>query len=213
MRLYEIYFKEVILKEFWNGLEEGLVLTEDGVGTLLTHSNQIIFDKFNIKPTDKNVYSIVGSARLYLFPELKEAFNLHGEIGDLDIVIPNKELWFRAGLEKEWNEGGIYRPNNDGSIEVFNAWEPSKAGGQYADVNVRPTNQIVQDSTFLNGYFFMSLNDIMDYKTLLNRDKEKEIVDLIRNYQRGGFTTKHSFLKKMVNIIGLGNTKKFLGSL
>lgn len=212
MRLSEIYVKEVLLKEFWRGLEEDLIIEESdsGLKELIGRANEIIFQKFNIKPTDK-VYSIVGSARLYLYPTLREAFGLTGTIGDLDMVIPDKELWINAGLEDNWNKGGIYRPTDDGSIEAFNVWDPAKAGGKYADVQVRSTPQIISSSTLINGYYFMSLEDIMDYKTKLGRDKEKEVVSLIDQYQKSNINNKKEFIKRIVRLIGLDKTKEFLG--
>jgi len=212
MRLSEIYVREVLLKEFWKNVQEDLVVesSDSGLKELISRANEIIFAKFKIKPTDK-VYSIVGSARLYLYPTLREAFNLTGGIGDLDMVIPNKELWIQAGLEENWNKGGIYRPTDDGSIEAFNLWDPAKAGGAYADVSVRSTPQIVADSTLINGYYFMSLEDIMDYKTKLGRDKEQDVVSLITQYQKSNIDNKKSLIKKMIQIIGVNNTKQFLG--
>jgi len=212
MRLSEIYVREVVLKEFWRGVQEDLVVeaSDSGLKGLISVANDVIFAKFKIDPTDK-VYSIVGSARLYLYPTLREAFNLEGGIGDLDLVIPNKELWLQAGLEENWNKGGIYRPTNDGSIEAFNIWDPSKAGGAYADVQVRSTTQVVGDSTLINGYYFMSLEDIMDYKTKLSREKEQDVVSLITAYQKGNWDNKKSLIKKMIQLIGGDNTKQFLG--
>jgi len=212
MRLSEIYVREVLLKEFWKNVQEDLVVesSDSGLKELISRANEIIFAKFKIKPTDK-VYSIVGSARLYLYPTLREAFNLTGGIGDLDMVIPNKELWIQAGLEENWNNGGIYRPTDDGSIEAFNLWDPAKAGGAYADVSVRSTPQIVADSTLINGYYFMSLEDIMDYKTKLGRDKEQDVVSLITQYQKSNIDNKKSLIKKIIQVIGVNNTKQFLG--
>jgi hypothetical protein len=210
MRLTEIYLKEVFLREFWNEFEKDYQLDESassGLSSLLQEANKIIFEKFNIKPSEKK-YFIAGSARLYLYPELREAFNLSGEIGDLDIVIPDQNLWIKAGLEKELKAGGIYRPTSNGSIEAFTVWDPSKAGGAYADVKVRPTNEILQNATNVNGYFFMSLMDVMDYKTSLNRDKEKEVVDLIGKYRKGSFKDKREFLGQMLNAIGKDKYKE-----
>lgn len=213
MRLSEIYIKEVLLSEFWKNIEEDILINEvDGSGLkdLIQEANTIIFEKFKIKPTDK-VYSIVGSARLYLYPTLREAFGLTGTIGDLDIVIPEKQLWINAGLEENWNKGGIYRPTDNGSIEAFNEWAPQKAGGAYADVQVRSTPDIIRDSTLINGYYFMSIQDIMDYKTKLGREKEKEVVDLINQYQRSNINDRKEFLKRVVKVIGIDKTKQFLG--
>lgn len=213
MRLSEIYIKEVMLKEFWRGVQEDLELNEGGeagLTDLISQSNSIIFDKFQVDPTEK-VYSIVGSARLYLYPTLREAFGLEGTIGDLDLVFPRKEDWINAGLEDNWNKGGLYRPTDDGSIEAFNVWDPSKAGGAYADVKVRPTSQIIADSTLINGYYFMSLEDIMDYKTLLNRDKEKDVVELMQQYSKSNVNNKRKFIIRIVKLIGVSKAKEFLG--
>lgn len=212
MRLSEIYIKEVVLAEFWKNVEKDIINEVDssGLDELINEANTIIFQKFGINPMNKQ-YSIVGSARLYLYPTLREAFGLTGTIGDLDIVIPEKELWINAGLEENWNKGGIYRPTNDGSIEAFNEWAPQKAGGAYADVQVRSTSDIMRDSTFINGYYFMSIQDIMDYKTKLGREKEKEVVELINQYQESNVNDRKEFLKRIVRIIGIDKTKQFLG--
>ena len=210
MRLTEIYLKEVFLREFWTELEEDLQLDEaidPGLSKLLGEANKIVFEKFGIRKSDK-VYFIAGSARLYLYPELRDAFGLKGSIGDLDIVIPDKEIWKKAGLEKELQAGGIYRPTSDGSIEVFTEWSPAKAGGQYADTKVRSTDEILQSASPVGGYYYMSFFDVMDYKTKLGREKEKEVVDLIGKYREGSIKDKREFLRQIVSSIGADQAKE-----
>lgn len=213
MKLSEAY-NEALISEFWKSLEEELQLDESasGLDTLITQANEIIFNKFKIQPSDRK-YCIVGSARLYLYPTLREAFGLQGNIGDLDIVIPDRQDWINAGLEDNWNKGGIYRPTEDGSIEAFNIWDPSRAGGQYADVRVRSTPEVIKDATLINGYYFMSLYDIIDYKTAMGRDKEQEIVNLIKRYQESGIDNRKGFLRRMAQLIGIDKTKEFLGKV
>ena len=213
MRLSEIYIKEVVLKEFWKEIEENIVSGYDpGLNRLLDAAQTIIFEKFKLDPKDKQ-YFIAGSARLFIFPKLKDAFGLTGNIGDLDIVIPNKELWINAGLENEWNANGIYRPTSDGSIEAFNIWDPSKAGGSYADIKVRSTAEVLNDCSFINGYWFMSLMDVMDYKTSLNRDKERQVVELIDKYRVSNNVDKQTFLRRIVKLIGLEDAKRFIDAI
>jgi len=210
MRLTEIYLKEVFLREFWGRLEKDLQIDEvasPGLAKLLSQADKLIFEKFNITPSDK-VYFIAGSARLYLYPELRDAFDLGSSIGDLDIVIPDTNLWVKAGLDKELEAGGIYRPVSDGSIEAFTVWDPSKAGGAYEDTTVRPTSEILQGASQVGGYYYMSFMDIMDYKTKLNRDKEKEVVDLIKQYTQGSFKDKKEFLRRIINSIGTEKAKE-----
>ena len=212
MRLSEIYIREVVLKEFWKDIDAESQLSEGSdavLSSLLDKARVIIFDKFKIDPSMKE-YFIAGSARLYLHKRLRDAFGLTGNIGDLDIVIPNKEIWYNAGLEKEWNAGGIYRPTTDGSIEAFNVWDPRKAGGEYADFTVRPTSEILADSTYIDGFYFMSIQDIVDYKTNLGRDKEQDVLTLITRYQQGNVSDRADLLKRVVNLIGIDKTKEFL---
>jgi hypothetical protein len=214
MRLSEIYIKEFFLKEFWANVSEELLTEVDtsSVDGLLRKADELIFKKFGILPNNR-AYFIAGSARLYLYPKLRDAFDLSGSIGDLDIVIPNKEFWVRAGLENEFNNGGIYRPTEDGSVEAFTIWAPNKAGGIYADVNVRPTNEILANADLIEGYYYMSLLDVADYKTKLNRDKEQDVVSLINQYNEGTIEDKQSFLRLIVKAIGLTKTKEFFGMI
>ena len=214
MRLSEIYIKEFFLKEFWGEVSKDLLDEVDsaGINILLTRADELIFKKFRILPTNKS-YFIAGSARLYLYPKLREAFGLDGTIGDLDVVIPNEELWVNAGLQEELQKGGIYRPTQDGAIEAFTIWDPSKAGGTYADVSVRPTSAILADADEINGYYYMSMSDVADYKTKLSREKEQEVVNLINQYKESNTEDKHSFLRQIINAIGLNNAKEFLGGI
>ena len=214
MRLSEIYIREFFLKEFWSSVNEDLLTEVDtsGIEPLLRRADEFIFKKFRILPNNKS-YFIAGSARLYLYPKLRDAFGLTGEIGDLDMVIPNEELWVNAGLTEELKNGGIYRPLKDGSVEAFTIWDPSKAGGSYADVQVRPTSEILANSDLINGYYYMNMGDVADYKTKLSRDKEQEVVNLINYYKESSTEDKYNFLRLIVKAIGLNNTKEFLSGI
>jgi hypothetical protein len=211
MRLSEIYIKEFFLKEFWGNISEDLLSEVDttGIEPLLRRADELIFKKFRILPINRS-YFIAGSARLYLYPKLREAFGLEGTIGDLDIVIPNEKIWIEAGLQDELNKGGIYRPTQDGSVEAFTIWDPSKAGGSYSDVRVRSTSEILADADEINGYFYMSMADVADYKTKLSREKEQEVVNLINQYKESSTEDKHSFLRQIIHTIGLNNAREFL---
>ena len=204
MKLYEVY-KQIQLDEFWNGIEEQLLSEagEDaGLSSLLSEANQVVFEKFNINPKER-VYFIAGSARLYLYPELRTYFGLK-PIGDLDVIVPEKQLWVNAGLTNAWNNNGIYRPTNE--IEVFNLWLPAKSGEQYANTQVRDTKTILASATFVNGYYFMPIRDIVDYKLKLSREKEAVVVNLVAKYMNNG-QDKMNILKNIISLIGKENTK------
>jgi len=214
MNLTEIYIREVFLKSVLRELDEMFPIDESldpGLTQLLNKANTIVFDKFGIDPSEKGKYFIAGSARLYLSSPLRDAFNLKGSLGDLDIVIPDEELWRKAGLEKELASGGIYRPTNNGTIEVFTKWDPAKAGGEYANTKVRSTDEILRDAEFHNGYYFMKQEDVLDYKMKLNREKDDEVVDLARNFIQGGKKDRNGFIRKFIEIVGKDNARRFLG--
>ena len=214
MNLTEIYIREVFLKSVLRELDEMFPIDESldpGLTQLLNKANTIVFDKFGIDPSEKGKYFIAGSARLYLSSPLRDAFNLKGSLGDLDIVIPDEELWRKAGLEKELANGGIYRPTNNGTIEVFTKWDPAKAGGEYANTKVRSTDEINRESEFHGGYYFMSQADVLDYKMKLSREKDDEVVDLARNFIQGGKKDRNGFIRKFIQIVGKDNARRFLG--
>ena len=203
MNLKELYIREVYLKKFCEDLEKSLQLNENGgsstLMSLLGDANKIVFPLFGIKPSDPGKYFIGGSARLHLYPELTELLN--DEIGDLDIVIPGEVEWdyFKNYLkdhkddysEEEYQslmsnaEKGIYRPAQNPSIEAFQEWKPSMVDpGKFKDTPFTDTEILLANSNreAVNGYYFMTLFDVIDYKLKLRRDKEAAITSLLIQY-------------------------------
>jgi hypothetical protein len=196
MNLTEIYIN-VFFENFFKELQEEYPLNEESnpaLQELLTKANELVFKKFGINPSNK-VYFIAGSAALYLFPVLRDKLDLRSTVGDLDIIIPEAKYWKQAGLEGQT----IYRPKEDKRIEVFTEWDPAKAGGDYENIKVRSTSDILKDSFQSQGYWFMSLIDIFDYKMKLGRPKEKDILDKIKAYQDGTITDKISLLRQLLS--------------
>jgi hypothetical protein len=223
MKLSKLYQETLNEGNVWKQLESILnnskTLLEGfggGLDDLLKESNTVIFDKFNIKPNVKGIYFIAGSAALYLYPELIDEINALDKehqmpkvAGDLDIVIPDAQVWVNAGLG-EYAKIGIYRPyqlkppTTNMNIEAFTIWEPSKAGGEYANVSVRTSSEILGDATLVGGYYFMSLQDVFEYKYKMGRDKEKAIRILIDKYNVEGANipdNNYSFIKSIAQVI------------
>jgi hypothetical protein len=195
MNLTEIYIN-VFFENFFKELQEEYPLNEEAnpaLQELLKKADELVFKKFGINPSDK-VYFIAGSAALYLFPVLRDRLDLRSTVGDLDIVIPDPKYWKQAGLEGQT----VYRPKEDKRIEAFIGWDPSQAGGEYANVSVRSTSDILKDSFQSQGYWFMSLIDIFDYKMKLGRPKEKDILDKIKAYQEGNIADKIGLLRQLL---------------
>lgn len=204
MKLSEIY-EDMMIRDAWAKLErvldETILLDEQNskLNSLLNEADKVIFEKFDIDPSEKK-YFIAGSARLYLYPGLIEVLNnidkdFQMEIGDLDIVVPNKSDWevlannMKGTDNPKFNElanKGIYRPNMIGltnmDIEAFTVWDPSKAGGDYKDVNVRDGKTILNNASKVNGYYYMSIYDVIDYKSQMSREKEIQIANIINKY-------------------------------
>jgi hypothetical protein len=189
---------EVLLKKFCESLEEELNESEapsSGLTTLLNEAKIKVFDKYKIDPKTQT-YFLAGSARIHLYPKLQEVMNV-GPIGDLDIVIPSlptitKELAKTSTTtdtttNKTSEPIKIIKPGEKvaitNEIEIFDKWDPTKAKPKGAkDFSVRSTNDILKDAKLVNGYYYMSLFDVMDYKLNLNRDKEKNLTIELSNY-------------------------------
>jgi len=210
MKLSNIY-EEMMIKDAWDGLEralgETIILDEgnDKLMGLINEANDTLFKPFGIDPSEKK-YFISGSARLYLYDGLPEFINniskkfggaeIPAEPGDLDVVIPNRKQWVTlksnlngkvdsSKLNSQLNNF-IYRPQELGisekDIEAFDVWDPARAGGDYADTKVDDTDTILNRATEFNGYYFMSLYDVIAYKYQMGREKEKRIADLINDF-------------------------------
>ena len=103
MKLFEVY-EDIVIENSWGKLEEILqsgLFQEEGdskLNELLEKSQLLIFEAFDINPTEGGKYFVSGSARLFKNPRLLNVLNKHDKsfelvLGDLDVVIPNQENW------------------------------------------------------------------------------------------------------------------------
>lgn len=131
---------------------------------------------------------------------------LSEKIGKSPDEIKNKFLKQNSNWEK-----GIYRPGNgeggmnlvNADIEAFTIWDPSKAKGA-VDVSVRGPSEILKDSVNIGGHYFMNIYDVFDYKSKLNRKKEKQIVKFLQQYLSGEETPQRAeeLFKQIGKIVG-----------
>jgi hypothetical protein len=121
---------------------------------------------------------------------LKKIGNVIGEENVPKIVERFKKQWEDFG-------GKVYRPglgkNGLGLIkedmEAFTTWDPKRAKVQGAnDFDVRDEQSILKDSVNMGGFYFMSIYDVMDYKSKLNREKETELVKFVNQFIEQGET-------------------------
>lgn len=222
MKLFELYEETMNENHVWKRLGELLSYNEPldegldgGLINLLNSAKELVFSKFKIKP-EQRVYFIAGSARLYLYPDLiaelnkKDPVNFKLHAGDLDIIIPNHMLWRNAGLEKELNDDGIYKPiEGEDTIEVFDKWKPEKAPDKAKGsdkYDFRTQTEIIKALEFIDGYWFMNLKDVLDYKNILSRPKEVELSNLIKQYESRDLSSitkeeRFGFISKVADII------------
>lgn len=196
---------ELLDKQFKGSINESI---DPALSKLLDTADKRVFEKFGIDPLEKK-YFIAGSARLHLDTKLKDVFGINEPLGDLDIIIPDRNLWVNAGLEEEYDTNGIY--NVPGTvIEVFAEWKPQVADPKkFKDQNVRSTQEILKSANLNQGYYYMALKDIVDYKTILSREKEKQIVTAIKAFLDGSGGDKVNILRKIIGILGINNAKSF----
>ena len=197
---------EVLLRRFCEDIEASV---QPGTATgklasLLEESRELIFKPFQLDPKQQK-YFVAGSARLYLYPELQELLKLK-PIGDLDIVIPDKAAWDNLDTYLQQNPNPQIKPVDVQNhryiphdfIEAFDAWLPKYDEESVKDFSVRSTSDILRGSRLIDGYYYMSLYDIMDYKLNLNRDKEKQLTELLIRYQKAANESEKQEIKTYV---------------
>jgi hypothetical protein len=115
-------------------------------------------------------------------------------------------------FKKQWKQygGKIYRPGGteDGlklsksDIEAFDVWE-LRRDKDAKDVDVRSTEEILKDAVKIGGYYYMSIYDVFDYKSKLDRKKEKKIVEKLKKFLNGSQTPQEAeiLFKDVYNIL------------
>ena len=126
-------------------------------------------DLNDIKPEDDAI--ICGSAILY-------AKKINEKIRDMDIMITNQEVWHRLlkkyPLQKSnsTDEEVIIWAN--GKIEIKDTFL-SKYDFVFDELN---------DVEIIDGIRFLSLQKVKDYKIILNRKKDQQVLKLIETYEK-----------------------------
>ena len=93
-------------------------------------------------------------------------------------------------------------------IEAFDVWAPNRAGGEYASTEVDDTNVILNRASEYNGFYYMSIQDVLAYKTQMTRDKEKRIAELINTFtDRRSKRTKEQLFDIIARIVRINTSK------
>ena len=118
-----------------------------------------IFQKLNL-PSDQ--YAIYGSGPL--------AIRGLREVKDLDVMVYDDLFEKLKHKHQEAEKGKIEAAQ--GLIEVFPAWNSL----------VHKPEQVIANAELIRGFKFMSLEDLKKWKKQINRDKDKQDLELIRGY-------------------------------
>lgn len=127
----------------------------------------------------------------YINPNSRFIKELSKKIGESPEEIRNIFL----KQESNWKKG-IYRPGNgDGGmnlvnadIEAFDVWDPSQTKDAKDFKSDRKQEDFLRDAVNVGGHYYMNIYDVFDYKSKLNRDKEKKIVEFLKKYLSGAKT-------------------------
>lgn len=216
IRLQEL-LREQMMHLFCEELEtqiKGSVQVNPKLKSYLDEAQEIIFEPMGINPADKGKYFVAGSARLYLYPDLAAIMNLKGNPGDLDIVVTDPNAWsvlesnidqIDPSLRDDVADKRIFRPTApDNTLEAFDEWKPGlavKDKSEVEDTSVRSSEQIQKDAKLVEGYYYMSMYDILDYKLKLGRDKEKPLAEYLVQYHNESNTVKkQEIANKILNV-------------
>ena len=208
IKLAPLYI-ESLHEQLWQSVKTDL-LTEASskLQTLLKLADKHVFGPMGIDPKDQ-VYFIAGSARIFLYPDLLSSVNINRQIGDIDIVVPDRKYWENAGKEDLYSKG--WEIEVDGKeLSVFSYWDPRKGADQAVDYQVADTKDILNRADLINGHWFMDFADIIDYKMRLGREKEEQFVKLFMQYKNSSPQQRAVILRQIINTIGLSNAKQFL---
>lgn len=116
-------------------------------------------EKLNL-PRDK--FAIFGSGPL--------AIRDIREINDLDIIV-KPDLWeeLKRKYPIEDEEKGLIKIGN---IEVYKKW-----GNWFKDIR-----QFIDEADIIQGFRFVKLERVLQWKKAMNREKDKKDIQLINNY-------------------------------
>jgi len=208
IKLKSLYI-ESLHEQLWQSVKRDL-LTEvsSKLQTLLDLADEHVFGPMGIDPKDQ-VYFIAGSARIFLYPDLLSAVSINRQIGDIDIVVPDRKYWKNAGKEDLYNKGWEFKVDGK-ELSVFSSWDPRLGADQAMDYQVADTNDILKRADKLEGHWFMDFADIIDYKMRLGREKEEQFVKLFMRYKNSSPQKRAVILRHIINTIGFENAKQFL---
>jgi hypothetical protein len=132
--------------------------------------NTNLFEKFRELGLPTGKYVIFGSGPMAI-RGLKES-------NDIDaVVLP--DVFEKYKNNSEWELTKIESWDVDslrcGDIELLNGWGPGLWNVQ----------NIIDKAEIIDGLTFVRLEEVLKWKKMMNREKDKKDVEIIENYLRG----------------------------
>lgn len=137
----------------------------------LHFSNHPIFQKLKVLDLPANEYAIFGSG-----PMFAHGIRKMSDFHDLDIIAIGSAWKKVMNLESASVETSALGSNrialyND-EIEIFDNWGP----GKY-DIK-----ELIENAELIEGFPFVKLEEVLKWKTRMNRDKDHNHIKLIEDY-------------------------------
>lgn len=124
-------------------------------------------DSLNLNTSD---YLIMGTGIMFAL-----GIRDISDFTDIDLFV-NENGWNKVKniFENKYNSKWkcYYIDIFDGLISIYNEWRPEKYDFY----------KLFEKSILINGYHYMSLEDVIDWKQKMNRDKDKIHIEMIKNY-------------------------------
>jgi len=155
----------------------------------------VILNLINLFDLSKNDFTIFGSGPIYPF-KLKLLFR------DADIVVTNKGWNNILKHKNKYSFLNCKQISRDGlsffngRIEVFKEWRP----GGIRSYLLWNTKRLINTSLEYNGYKFVKLDNVLLYKMLLGRSKDKKDISKITwylNTQKQNYALRRVYNKKL----------------
>ena len=96
------------------------------------------------------------------------------ESNDIDLIV-KEELWNELKKKYPINQEK-HNAIVIGNIEIFSKWPPFK------EVNI-----LIDSADIIQGFKFVKLEYVLEWKRFLNRDKDLKDIKLIKNYLKLNF--------------------------
>ena len=95
---------------------------------------------------------------------------------DIDIIV-SKKIWDKYKSNPKWKLITFVRDNKtieileNNNIEIGTSWDPG----------IWDINKLISESEIIDGLSFVRLKEVLRWKKISNRDKDKKDIEILKN--------------------------------